>query len=96
MRKAPNVVTNPPYNAAEGFVATGLHIVEKKFALLLKPAFLEGANHASTIVHRNPPGRVCVFSERITFYPKGIVASGSGTTPYAWNVWDKALKDQLN
>ena len=37
-----------------------------------------------------PPSRVWVFSERITFYPKGVVTAGSGTTAYAWFVWDKA------
>lgn len=91
-RKISNVITNPPYNSAEGFVATGLRVVERKFALLLRLAFLEGANRANTIFHRNPPSRVWVFSERITFYPKGVVASGSGTTAYAWYVWDKAHK----
>ena len=28
-------------------------------------------------------------SERITFYQKGAVQAGSGTTAYAWFVWDK-------
>jgi len=89
-RRVTNVITNPPYNAAEGFVATSLQVVEKKFALLLRLAFLEGANRANTIFHKNPPSRVWVFSERITFYPKGAVVAGSGTTAYAWFVWDKA------
>jgi len=89
-RRIANVITNPPYNAAEGFVAKSLHVAEKKFALLLRLAFLEGANRANTIFHKNPPSRVWVFSERITFYPKGAVVAGSGTTAYAWFVWDKA------
>ncbi len=89
-RLAINVITNPPYNAAEGFIAKSLEIVENKFALLLRLAFLEGANRANTIFHKNPPSRVWVFSERITFYPKGAVFAGSGTTAYAWFVWDKA------
>jgi hypothetical protein len=85
-----NVITNPPYNSAEGFVAAGLRVAERKFALLLRLAFLEGANRANTIFHTAPPSRVWVFSERITFYPKGVVVAGSGTTAYAWFVWDKA------
>ena len=89
-RRVANVITNPPYNAAEGFVAKSLEVVEKKFALLLRLAFLEGANRANTIFHKNPPSRIWVFSERITFYPKGAVVAGSGTTAYAWFVWDKA------
>lgn len=84
-----NVVTNPPYNAAEGFVRVGTQIARKKFALLLRLAFLEGANRANTIFATTPPSRVWVFSERITFYPAGAVQKGTGTTAYAWFVWDK-------
>jgi hypothetical protein len=88
-RSADNVVTNPPYNCAEGFVASGVAHARRKFALLLRLAFLEGANRANTIFAKCPPSRVWVFSERITFYPSGIDPKGSGTTAYAWFVWDK-------
>jgi hypothetical protein len=88
-RSADNIVTNPPYNCAEGFVASGVKHARKKFALLLRLAFLEGANRARTIFSECPPSRVWVFSERITFYPKGVDPKGSGTTAYAWFVWDK-------
>lgn len=88
-RRAPNIVTNPPYNAAEGFVREGLERADHKFALLLRLAFLEGANRQRTIFTDAPPSRVWVFSERITFYPAGAVQKGTGTTAYAWFVWDK-------
>lgn len=88
-RKAPNIVTNPPYNAAEGFVRSGVARAERKFALLLRLAFHEGANRQRTIFSDAPPSRVWVFSERITFYPSGAVQKGTGTTAYAWFVWDK-------
>ncbi len=84
-----NIITNPPYNSAEGFVKKGLELADKKFALLLRLAFLEGANRERTIFSICPPSRVWVFSERITFYPEGAVQQGSGTTAYAWYVWDK-------
>lgn len=86
---ARNIVTNPPYNAAEGFVRTGLELAESKFALLLRLAFLEGGNRQRTIFSQCPPSRVWVFSERITFYPMNAERKGSGTTAYAWFVWDK-------
>lgn len=89
-RRAPNIVTNPPYHSAEGFVASALKQADQKFALLLRLAFLEGAKRARTIFHVNPPSRVWVFSERITFYMKGAKKAGSGTTAYAWLVWDKS------
>ncbi len=86
---ADNIVTNPPYNAAEAFVRSGVPLARRKFALLLRLAFLEGGNRANTIFSETPPSRVWVFSERITFYPAGAVQAGSGTTAYAWFVWDK-------
>lgn len=88
-RRHANIITNPPYNSAEGFVATAIERADRKFALLLRLAFLEGANRARTIFHKHPPSRVWVFSERITFYMKGVERAGSGTTAYAWFVWDK-------
>jgi len=89
-RRAANIITNPPFHSAEGFVAQCLKLAEAKFALLLRLAFLEGANRTRTIFHKHPPARVWVFSERITFYPKGAKIAGSGTTAYAWFIWDKA------
>jgi hypothetical protein len=89
-RVAPNIITNPPFNSAEGFVAVARRAAQQKFALLLRLAFLEGANRTNTIFQVSPPSRVWVFSERITFYPKGAVVAGSGTTAYAWFVWDKS------
>lgn len=87
---AENIITNPPFNAAEGFAKNGVRLARKKFALLLRLAFLEGANRAKTIFAETPPSRVWVFSERITFYPAGMTQGGSGTTAYAWFVWDKS------
>ena len=87
-RRRQNIITNPPFHSAEGFVASALTSAEHKFALLLRLAFLEGANRAKTIFTVHPPSRVWVFSERITFYPKGAQRAGGGTTAYAWMVWD--------
>lgn len=84
-----NIVTNPPYNSAEAFVRAGLARSRRKMALLLRLAFVEGANRQRTIFTKTPPTRVWVFSERITFYPAGAVQKGSGTTAYAWFVWDQ-------
>ncbi|MEI8394785.1 MAG: hypothetical protein WCF85_08630 [Rhodospirillaceae bacterium] len=89
-RRYNNIITNPPYNCAEGFVNSALKASHNKFALLLRLAFLESAHRAESIFNINPPSRVWVFSERITFYPKGAQRAGSGTTAYAWFVWDKS------
>lgn len=92
-KRASNIITNPPFHSAQGFVDKGVSQSEKKFALLLRLAFLEGAQRANTIFSNFPPSRVWVFSERITFYPKGKKPTGSGTTAYAWFVWDKEAQN---
>ena len=88
-RSATNIITNPPFHSSEQFVARALQMSKNKFALLLRLAFLEGAKRQTNIFNKNAPSKVWVFSERITFYPKGAVRKGSGTTAYAWFVWDK-------
>jgi hypothetical protein len=88
-RTAANIITNPPYNSAEAFVKSGLLKADRKFALLLRLAFLEGSNRNKNLFSRTPPSRVWVFSERITFYANGSRTGGSGTTAYAWFVWEK-------
>jgi len=92
-KKFDNIITNPPFHSAEQFVSSGIRNASKKFALLLRLAFLESARRQTEIFNLNPPARVWVFSERITFYPKGVVRKGNGTTAYAWFVWDKAWID---
>ncbi|MES5100923.1 hypothetical protein ABUK73_22090 [Agrobacterium sp. BA1120] len=89
-RQSNNIITNPPYNSAEGFVKAGLEKAGEKVALLLRLAFLEGAGRNTSIFSKTPPSRVWVFSERITFYPLDAEIRGSGTTAYAWFIWDKA------
>jgi hypothetical protein len=91
---ADNIITNPPFNCAEGFVASGVKHSTRKFALLLRLAFLETKHRANTIFAKIPPARVWVFSERITFCPSGVAPRGSGTTAYAWFVWDKDAPSQ--
>lgn len=87
-RSIDNIVTNPPFNAAEEFVSSCVRNAKSKFALLLRLAFLEGARRQESIFKKNAPARVWVFSERITFYPKNVERKGNGTTAYAWFVWD--------
>lgn len=85
-----NIVTNPPYNIANEFTLHALSLAQKKVALLVRLAFLEGQERYKEIFEVTPPARVWVFSERITMYKKYAEdKSGSGTTAYAWVVWEK-------
>src|SRR5215203_1685477 len=82
-------VSNPPCNSAENLVRGELRSARRKLCLLLRLAFLEGANRHRTIFRLTPLTRVWVFSERITFYLHGAVQKGTGITAYAWFVWDR-------
>lgn len=88
-RLAENIVTNPPFHSAEAFVHSAFRQASNKIGMLLRLAFLESAGRQRSIFATIPPTRVWVFSERITFYPKNAIRRGSGTTAYAWFVWDK-------
>lgn len=90
---AQNIVTNPPYNVVNEFVEHAIHITESKLALLMRLAFLESGTRYNRIFSKTPPNRIWVFSERITFYPSGIQTAGSGTTAYAWFIWDKLVRE---
>lgn len=88
-KRVDNIITNPPYHSAQEFAEQALRFAKDKVALLLRLAFLEGAHRARTIFRKSPPTRVWVFSERITCYPAGAKQQGSGTTAYAWFVWEQ-------
>ena len=87
-RTVPNIVTNPPYHLSEDFVHAALRQATRKVALILRLAFLESGGRYQTIFSTRPPARVHVFSPRVTFYPKHATRRGSGTTAYAWFVWE--------
>ncbi len=89
-RLVDHIVTNPPFHSAQDFVAAGLRQSKGKLALLLRLAFLESSGRYREIFNPMPPSRVWVFSERITFYPKDAQRKGSGTTAYAWFIWDQS------
>jgi hypothetical protein len=78
-RRLRNIITNPPYNSAEGFVATGLRQAQGKFALLLRLAFLEGANRANTISTSARPAAFGCSASGLPFIPR--TSSGPGEAP---------------
>lgn len=87
-----NIVTNPPYDLAGEFFEQSWRLARRKVCFLLRLAFLEGRSRRDKVFATRPPARVWVFSKRITFYPAGKQTGGSGTTAYAWFVWDKSVE----
>ena len=92
-RSAENIVSNPPYDIADQWLAHALRITERRVALLLPLRWLAserrvsagtGAALASVVILTPrpsiPPGRLLQAQQ--------IVPSG-GKTDYAWFVWEK-------
>lgn len=85
---APNVATNPPFKLAREFAQHALNLGAAKVALLLKLAFMQGADR-SPWLFASGLRKVIVVSRRITF------DAGPGRDPftsnfvdgYGWFIW---------
>lgn len=86
--QAQSIVTNPPYKNATDFVRHAIRLGAKKHCWLLRLAFLEGKARNENIFSKTKPARVWVFSKRLTIWRGDEEKSGSGTTAYAWFVWE--------
>lgn len=86
-----NIITNPPYKLAEQFINHAISLGVTKHAWLLRLAFLEGVARHESLFKHNPPSRVHVFSKRLTIWRGDEKPSSTGTTAYAWFVWDQPM-----
>ena len=89
-----DIVTNPPYVAAQEFVEQALSMIQEghKVAMFLKLTFLEGKQRAK-LFKENPPKRIWVSSSRLKCAKNGDFDSiGSSATAYAWFIWEKGYK----
>lgn len=83
-----NVITNPPFKHALPFVITAKMVANKKIAMLLKLAFLEGAGRQVMFADKSFPLKaVYVFTKRLSFTP--TETGSSGMIAFAWFVWDR-------
>jgi len=82
-----NVITNPPFKHAVEFVRQGLRYSDKKVALLLKLAFLEGGARYD-MFKTTPLARVHVFSKRLKLTREGAEYKNGGMIAFAWFVWE--------
>lgn len=83
-----NVITNPPFKLAQKFIDTSKMVANKKIAMLLKLAFLEGQGRQILFSDKSFPLKaVYVFTNRLSFSPTD--SGSSGLIAFAWFVWDK-------
>lgn len=87
-RAADHLITNPPYKLAEAFISHAIALGCTKHAWLLRLSFLEGIQRYWRLFSMNPPAKVYVFARRLTIWRGDQEMSGSGTTAYAWFVWE--------
>lgn len=84
-----HIVTNPPYELAEEFVAKALELDPPgKVAMFLRLAFLEGKGRRERLFTVRPPARIWVFSSRQPLRRNGGPWQ-SGLIAFAWFVWSR-------
>ncbi len=94
---AANVVTNPPYDDISAVITHTLRLAQRKVALLLPLARLEGQKRG-LLFQSTPFARLYAFSGRIACPPGRLAMhmtdrqrdDESGAIAYAWFVWDHA------
>lgn len=82
------VITNPPFNQAEDFVAKALEEVNVGVAVLVRTMFLESVGRFHRLFSQKPPTTVAQFTERVPIVKGRIDPSATSATGYAWVVWD--------
>lgn len=100
------VVTNPPFQLATEFIAAASAIAECGFAMLVRTAFLEGADRYRRLWSTNPPSYVLQFTERVVMLEGRLIRAGEidpfseqqdrrarSATSYAWLVWFQGEDD---
>lgn len=83
------VITNPPFNLAEGFVRQALRVARRGVAMLVRTAFLEGQSRYHTLFRPREPQIVAQFAERVPMHKGRWDPAGKTATAYCWVAWRK-------
>lgn len=92
--KPPYIITNPPYKKANEWVLKSLKATGRYLVLFLKLSFLESVSRYNIFKTHPHLKHVLVFSKRQSLKRWSLIEKGeelksSGTTAYAWFIWDK-------
>lgn len=88
--RAPAIVTNPPFNLADQFVAHALALGADMTAFFLRLKYLEGRKRFELVYRQHPPAAVYVFIERVKFFAGDVAKAdqpGWNTEAFAWFIW---------
>ena len=97
------IITNPPFQLAEQFIARADQIARDGYAMLVRTSFLEGVGRYTNLFSRNPPTIVAQFAERVIMHKSVLrdpdkeywdesaqkMRKPSTATSYCWLVWSK-------
>lgn len=84
------VITNPPFNLALQFAERALHESREGVALLMRTAWLEGAERHERLFRPLRPSLVAIHCDRVPMVKGRYDPNAATTTAYAWFVWRKA------
>lgn len=80
------IITNPPFNLAVEFALRAIRTADVT-ALLVRTAWLEGADRYDTLFAPHPPTIIAQFAERVPMVKGRWDPEASTATAYAWVVW---------
>jgi hypothetical protein len=87
--RAPNIVTNPPFKLWLIFARHAIALGAQKVVLFSRLLTLEGRAN-SAMMRETGLTRVLISAGRVNILPPGAIDKGhSGTTAYAWYVWER-------
>jgi hypothetical protein len=81
------VITNPPFKAAEAFIAEALETARRGVAMLVRTSFLESAGRYDRLFKTRQPSGILQFAERVPMHKGRLTATGSTATAYCWLIW---------
>jgi hypothetical protein len=87
------VITNPPFKAAEDFVARALPIARHGVAVLVRTVFIESVGRWERLFRDNPCTTFAQFVERVPIVKGRVDPKATTATGYAWLVWDKLASE---
>ncbi|WP_246737436.1 class I SAM-dependent methyltransferase [Nordella sp. HKS 07] len=81
------VITNPPFNLAEEFVARALPVARRGVAILARTVFMESRGRYERLFKPTPPAIFAQFVERVPMVKGRLDQRASTATGYAWFIW---------
>lgn len=87
------IITNPPFNLAAEFAERAIDEAADGVALLVRTAWLEGADRHRRLFGKVPPTTVLQFAERVPMHQGCWKPNGGTATAYCWVVWVRGVHD---